>query len=333
MRLASLIVIIVVFVSCNKEGTEPLYNFEAPAYFPAKHYNVAFDKKKFELGRKLFYDPILSADNTVSCGDCHQQFAGFAQLDHKLSHGVNNKLGTRNSPALSNLAWATSFMWDGGINHIEVMPSAPISNPVEMNLPLAAAVGKLNQSAQYKALFANAFGVSVITDYELFKSLAMFMSYMISANSKYDQYMQGDAKALTAGEMDGMAIFMDKCAGCHKPPLFTDFSFRNNGLDTDFSKDMGRGRITQNATDMGKFKVSSLRNVALSKPYMHNGKIATLAGVLDHYSNDIKQSSTLDPMLQNNIPLTAVEKDKLLQFLNSLTDVEYTTNKTFAAHQ
>ena len=329
-RNALAVFTVIFFIACEKESAGPQYNFEVPAYFPAKHYNVAFDRKKFELGRKLFYDPILSVDNTISCGSCHQQFAGFAHLDHRLSHGVNNKLGTRNSPALFNLAWMPAFMWDGGINHLETMPAAPITNPVEMDLPLATAIAKLNQSAQYKTLFKDAFGVSQITDYHLFKAFAMFMANIISGNSRYDQYMQGKTTALSANEIEGKNLFMDKCASCHTPPLFTDFSYRNNGLDSIFTDDTGRNHITQLQEDIGKFKVPTLRNVALSYPYMHNGRTETLEDVLDHYSNGIKQSPTLDPSLQNGIALSPAEKANILTFLNALTDDDFINNPAYA---
>lgn len=328
-RFALYSLVVVILASCRKDNEGPLYRFEAPSYFPAKVYNPTFDSKKFELGRKLFYDPILSEGNTISCADCHQQFAGFAHLDHKVSHGIDNKNGTRNSPAMSNLAWSPTFMWDGGINHLEVLPLAPITNPVEMNLPIADAIAKLNASSTYKELFRDAFGTTTITDYHLFKSLGMFMGNMVSANSKYDQYRKGDINALSDDEKAGMNLFNNKCASCHIPPLFTSYGYENNGLDSEFSKDQGRAHITQLAEDMGKFRVPSLRNVALSRPYMHDGRLETLEEVIDHYSTGIKQSATLSPLLQNSVPLSADEKNKLVLFLKALTDNEYVNNPLY----
>jgi cytochrome c peroxidase len=320
---------VVLLIACEKESAGPQYNFEVPAYFPAKHYNVPFNAKQFELGRKLFYDPILSENNTISCGSCHQQSAAFAHIDHRVSHGINGLVGIRNAPPMFNLAWMPAFMWDGGINHIETMPLAPITNPVEMDLPMADAVARLNGSAEYKALVKDAFGANTITDYHLFKALAMFMANIVSGNSRYDQYMQGKTSALNADEIDGLSLFTDKCASCHTPPLFTDFSYRNNGLDSVFN-DTGRNHITQQPEDMGKFKVPSLRNVVLSYPYMHNGRTKTLDDVLDHYSSGIKQSATLDTSLQNGIPLTPSEKGKILAFLNALTDEDFVNNPAYA---
>lgn len=317
----------ILFAACSK-GTEERPFYEAPSYFPQKVYNVPFDKAKFELGRKLFYDPILSRDNTISCASCHQQFAGFAHSGHAVSHGIESKLGTRNAPGLFNMAWEKRFMWDGGINHIEVMPIAPITNPVEMDLPLANAVAKLNSSAQYKGLFANAFGSSVITSQDMLVAIAHFMAGMVSANSKYDRYLQGEEK-LTPEEKKGLELFNTYCENCHTGVLFTDQSFRNNGLDSVFTKDTGRHHITQDEADMGKFKVPSLRNVALTKPYMHDGRVKTLNDVLDHYTNGIKQSATLDESLQQGMPLSATDKANIIAFLNTLTDKEFAANPEF----
>lgn len=331
MRFLRFLLAATVFLySCKKDDTGPQYNFEAPASFPAKVYNEPFDARKFELGRKLFYDPILSENNTISCGSCHQQFAAFAHLDHKTSHGIHGLLGTRNAPAMFNLAWQPNFMWDGGINHIETMPLAPITNPVEMDLSMADALARLNANATYKALFKDAFGVDVITDYHLFKSFAQFMAAMVSGQSRYDQYMEGKTDALTADEVEGLNLFTAKCANCHTPPLFTNFAFINNGLDSVFTTETGRHHITQLDEDKGKFRVPSLRNVALTRPYMHDGRIKNLFNVLDHYSGDIKQSPTLDASLQNGIPLTEAEKNKLVKFLGALTDDAFIKNPAFA---
>lgn len=324
------VLIVVFFIACEKESAGPQYNFEVPAYFPVKYYNAPFNAKQFELGRKLFYDPILSENNTISCGSCHQQSGAFAHIDHRVSHGINGLVGTRNAPPMFNLAWMPAFMWDGGINHIETMPLAPITNPVEMDLPMATTIARLNASAEYKALVKDAFGANTITDYHLFKAFAMFMANIVSGNSRYDQYMQGKTTALTPDEIAGKNLFMDKCATCHRPPLFTDFSYRNNGLDSIFTDDTGRNHITQLQEDMGKFKVPTLRNVALSYPYMHNGRTETLEDVLDHYSNGIKQSPTLDPALQNGIALSPIEKANILAFLNALTDDDFVNNPAYA---
>ncbi len=272
--------------------------FYVPEGFPAPVYNFQnnpITQAGFALGRKLFYDPILSRDSTISCGSCHQQFVAFAHADHRFSHGIDNLLGTRNSPGLYNLAWFPNFMWDGGVNHIEVQPIAPINNPVEMDETLANAVFKLQRSSFYPQMFEKAFGSDSVTAQHMLRAMAQFMGAMISAGSKYDEYRAGNV-TLTTSEMNGLNVFRAKCASCHTEPLLTDMQFRNNGLDSVFYADAGRGHITLQAQDSGLFRVPSLRNVVLTYPYMHDGRFGSLTQVLDHYSSGIVQSSTLDPI-------------------------------------
>lgn len=284
-------------------------------------------KAGFVLGRRLFYDPKLSADNTISCASCHQQFAAFSHLDHPLSHGIYGLFGTRNAPGLYNLNWQTNFMWDGGINHIESQPLAPITNPVEMNETMGNVVSKLQGDEVYPQLFKDAYGTEVITSQLMFKALAQFMGMLVSYNSKYDKYMRGEI-TLTASETNGLNLFQQKCGSCHTQPLFTNLQYKNNGLDTVFA-DAGRGMITQLAADTGTFKVPSLRNVALSRPYMHDGRFNTLDEVLNHYSDGVKNSTTLSPELAGGIPLTTQEKADIIAFLNTLSDYEFIQDERF----
>ena len=308
--------------------------FVIPAGFPAPVYDFAnneVNRKRFELGRRLFYDPILSRDNSISCGSCHQQEGAFAHIDHRVSHGIDNLNGTRNSPALFNLAWHNSFFWDGGSNHIEVQPIAPIENPVEMDETLANVVNKLRSNNSYRSQFQAAYGSDSITSQMMLKALAQFMSLLVSSNSKYDKYIRGESGGqLSAQELNGLNLFRLKCGSCHTEPLFTDLTFRNNGLDSTFQDDPGRAIITQSAADSGKFKVPSLRNIEVSFPYMHDGSLNTLAKVLDHYSDGVKSSATLDPSLAGGIPLTTQEKADIISFLKTLTDYRFLTNPDFA---
>lgn len=309
--------------SCHKptiEPTEP-WGFHPQSYFPDPVYtfqnNVqSFDK--FALGRTLFFDPILSSDSTVSCSLCHEQAHIFAGHNTPVSAGVNGALGTRNSPALFNLAWSPAFMWDGGINNIEVMPVAPITNPVEMHETLPGVIAKLEQSARYRKLFKAAYGSEEITDQKLLKALAQYLIMIISDNSKYDQVRRGEA-SYTSTEQAGYDLFVQQCSQCHAEPLFTDYSYRNNGLDATFT-DHGRATITQLPEDEGRFKVPSLRNVEFTYPYMHDGRLFTLNQVLEHYNSGIHQSATLDPLLSAGIPLNGTEKQQLIAFLKTLTD-------------
>lgn len=312
-------------VSCQKAKVESYrkWGFYTPAGFPAPKYNFENNRQtfqKFTLGRMLFFDPLLSSDGTVSCASCHANSHAFAGHNTALSPGVNNLVGTRNSPSVANMAWSPYFMWDGGINHIEVMPVAPLTNPVEMNESLAGIVAKLKQSSRYKALFKDAYGAEEITDQKLLKALTQYLMMIVSDNSKYDQVKRGEA-VFTDAEQQGYVLFQQKCSQCHTEPLFTDYSFRNNGLDLTFT-DNGRFLITQNESDKGKFKVPSLRNVALTYPYMHDGRYYTLNDVLNHYASGIQHSATLDPELENGIALPGNQKTLLIAFLNTLTDYD-----------
>lgn len=298
---------------------KPVYQFKDNAVTPAG----------FALGKKLFYDPILSRDSTVACGSCHQQFVAFAHSDHDLSHGVDNLLGNRNSPALFNIAWFPNFMWDGGVNHLEVQPLAPIANPVEMDESIANVLIKLKRSSTYPGMFKAAFGSDTITTQAMTRAMAQFMGSMISANAKYDKYVKGNV-SLTASELNGLQVFRAKCESCHKEPLLTDMSFRNNGLDSYFTKDPGRALITTLPQDSGLFRVPSLRNIVLTYPYMHDGRLETLMDVLNHYSSGIKQSSTLDPLFTSgSIPLTSQEKNDLIAFFGTLTDYSFIRDSRF----
>jgi cytochrome c peroxidase len=311
----------------------------APLDFPEPVYQYQDNpvtKEGLELGRKLFYDPMLSKDGTISCGSCHKQFAAFADLEHPVSHGIDGKLGTRNAPALVNLRWNPGFFWDGGVNHLELVPLAPITNPVEMGEELSHVIRKLNRDPKYVLAFKQVFHQDSINSQQLLRALAQFMGELVSAHAPYDQYRNGEKEALSADQQQGLLVFEAKCSTCHKPGLFTDHSFRNNGLEATFSKDAGRNHITESPADLGKFKVPSLRNVALTSPYMHDGRFWTLQQVLEHYNSGVKRSATLDPVLDGTnpgIPLTETEKAQLITFLEALTDRAFINNKRFSETQ
>ena len=334
MKLIFSLSLVLVLFSCKKDDEiVPIndFGFKKPSYFPEPHYtfeNNTLTKLRFELGRDLFYDTILSLDNSISCASCHSQTHGFSDHNVALSAGVNGTLGVRNSPSLANLAWYPSFMWDGGVNSIETFSVAPITNPLEMHETIYQVIGKLNANTAYRSKFKLAYAVDSITDQKMLQALAQYMAMLISDDSKYDKYKKG-TYTFTADENEGYTLFQSKCASCHTEPLFTDFSFRNNGLDASFT-DIGRGLITQNTADNGKFKVPSLRNVQLTYPYMHDGRYFNLSQVLDHYANGVQSSSTLDPSLSAGIPLTADEKLKIIAFLKTLTDYTFMANPIFS---
>jgi cytochrome c peroxidase len=309
--------------------------FKVPTGWPQPATNIfannPLTEEGFQLGRKLFYDGKLSKDGNFPCASCHQQFAAFATFDHDFSHGFNNTFTTRNAQPTFNLAWSTQLHWDGGINNIEVQPLAPLTAPNEMAETLENVLTKLKNDATYPELFRKAFGTTEINSQKMLKAIAQFMGSMVSSNSKYDKVKNGTA-TFTASEQAGYNFFKAKCDACHKEPLFTDNSFRNNGLAiNNFLNDFGRLRITNLATDSLKFKVPTLRNIDLTFPYMHDGRLYSLRDVLDHYSSNlITTQTTLDPLLRSRIAMTTTDKNNLVAFLRTLTDNEFTTNTRFS---
>lgn len=313
-----------------KIGT-PIY-LEIPKGWPKTKYDFSknpLTEEGFQLGRKLFYDPILSRDNTISCASCHLQATGFTHVDHELSHGIDGKIGTRNSLALMNLAWSDNFMWDGGVNHLDVQPINPITSPVEMDETLANVVFKLQKSENYPLLFKEAFGDSKITGQHLLKALSQFVIMLKSSNSKYDKVMRKEAE-FTEKEKNGYRIFKANCASCHKEPLFTGDKFERNGLTLDTTlNDIGRERITNNLEDRMRFKVPTLRNIQFTAPYMHDGRFKKLSDVIKHY-NSLGNDENLPKQLKKPMNLSDNERVDLLAFLHTLTDLEFLFDPKFS---
>lgn len=313
---------------------------QIPSNFPPPVYDLKKNpvtEEGFELGRRLFYEPMLSRDSTVSCGSCHQQSAAFIQAGHDFSHGVDNLHGRRNTLPVFNALFYKTFFWDGGVHNLDMVPVNPIENRIEMDEKMDNVLTKLNQSSSYRYLFKKAFKADSITTKEFLQALSQFMAAMISANSRYDKYVRNEGEALSAQELNGLAIFRQKCSSCHATDLFTDGSYRNNGITNDFRFDKGRQEITLQENDKGKFKVPTLRNIEYSAPYMHNGSLATLEEVLDHYKNGMKPSETVDTVFRKKdgslgIDLTAEEKKNLIAFLKTLSDSEFINNKIFSEY-
>lgn len=326
--LGSMLLLLLAF--SPKKGT-PIY-FDIPKGWPQPHYDFAknpLTEEGFQLGRTLFYDPILSRDNTISCASCHLQATGFAHVDHDLSHGIEGKIGTRNAMALMNLAWSKDFMWDGGVNHLDVQPIAPITSAVEMDETMANVVSKLQKSNRYPALFEKAFGTSIITGQLLLKALSQFELQLVSANAKYDKVARGEV-SFNESEQKGYVLFKRHCASCHQEPLFTSDKFENNGLSIDTTlNDIGRMKITQNIKDAYRFKVPTLRNVQFTFPYMHDGRFKTLTEVIKHYNTGIMQSPTLSKPLQKPMHLSDNDRVDLDAFLKTLTDTAFLFNPKF----
>ena len=320
--------LLAILVSCKKKEnvvistyTPEEWRFQKPTGFPEPNYtfeNNAQSQLRFELGRFLFYDPILSSNNTISCSSCHAQPHGFADHNVPVSSGVGGIKGHRNAPALINLAWNTSFMWDGGANHIEVQPLVPLTSAFELNETLENIVAKLNASSFYKQKFKAAYDIDVITGQKTLQALTQFTAMLISSDTKYDQYIAGKVD-FTTQEKAGLQLFRQNCTSCHREPMFTDYSYRNIGLDS-VSVDIGRELITQNPLDKGKFKVPTLRNIELTYPYMHDGRFQNLTQLLNHHTNNAIITNLTDIYIKNATYFTAEEKSNLIEFLKTLTD-------------
>jgi cytochrome c peroxidase len=314
-------------------NVQPL--FTAPEKWPRPAYDFKknpLTAEKIRLGRVLFYDPTLSRNNLISCASCHSPYNAFTHIDHTLSHGIDDRIGKRNSPALINLAWQNTFMWDGAVNHLDVQALAPITHPDEMGSSFDSVVKKLGNIKRYRHLYAQAFGDSAVTGERTLKSLSQFMLTLVSSNSKYDRVMSkvGDL-SFTEKEQKGYNLFKTHCASCHTEPLFTSNNFENNGLQPDtILRDPGRIWISHRSSDSLKFKVPTLRNCELTAPYMHDGRYRNLQMVLFHYTNSVHHSPTLASQLRKKIELNEEEKGELIAFLKTLTDEEFVRNPSYS---
>lgn len=338
-------------MSCSsKEEIENVYTpvqvslkipeiFQQKLIAPIVPTNNPLTEEGVALGKKLFFDPILSKDNTQSCASCHNPKKAFTD-NTRFSEGVDGKLGTRNSMPLFNLAWNFDerFMWDGKEFSIEHQAFSPVRNPIEMHSNWKNVTEKLQEHAEYPTLFQQAFGTSKIDSTLVTKAIAQFERTLISGNSKFDQYLLGKTE-LTPEELNGFNVFMDEARGdcfhCHgsdNNPLWTDNQFHNNGLDETFN-DLGLGAVTGDPNDNGKFKSPSLRNLAFTAPYMHDGRFTTLDEVINHYSEGLKQSLTIDPLMkkvnQGGVQLSDKDKADLKTFLLSLSDNNFINNPDF----
>lgn len=329
MKKTALILIVCIALAFTK--SELL--FFTPTHWPKPVYNFTnntLTKNKVLLGRVLFYDPILSKNNKISCASCHSQFSAFTHVDHALSHGIHDSIGTRNSPALMNLAWQKTFMWDGAINNLDVQALAPISHKAEMANDISTLVSKLNSLKLYRQLFKNAFGDSLVTGEKTLKAISQFMLTIISANAKYDRVMKKQ-EVFTAQEQNGYKLFQKNCNSCHAEPLFTTNEFANNGLEVDsILKDYGKVRVTKNQNDSLKFKIPTLRNIEYTYPYMHDGRFKNLSQVMNHYASQIQKSNTLATELQQPLTFSSNDKVDLIAFLMTLSDKEFVFNKKFS---
>ncbi len=291
------------------------------------------------LGKKLFFDPSLSLDGTQACADCHIQENAFTD-PRQFSVGIDGSVGTRNSMPIHNLAfnYSEKFFWDGRAESLEDQVFQPVTNPIEMNNTWPNVENTLQESSEYPVLFERAFGTAIVDSVNVSKAIAQFMRTLISGNSKFDKYLMGEAQ-LTESEANGLAVFLDEgrgdCFHCHglpANPLWTDNGFHNNGLDETFT-DRGLGAITGDPREFGLFKTGTLRNLAYTAPYMHDGRFATLEEVINHYSEGLVFSETIDPLMkkvgEGGVQLSEVDKADLKAFLLSLSDPSFINNPDF----
>ncbi len=299
---------------------EPKYNFE----------NNPVTVEGFQLGKALFYDPILSKDSTISCASCHLQYTAFAHVDHPTSHGVDSRVGKRNAPGLMNLAWYPNFHWDGGVLGLNGQAVNPIIHPDEMGSNLEDVLFKLNHNPLYQKEFQKVFNTPQIKTHHLLKALTQFTVSLVSANSKYDQMKRGEA-VFSEQEQKGYNLFLAHCNQCHVEPLFTNFKFKANGIGpNNVILDSGRAIITGNPKDAFLFRVPTLRNIEHSFPYMHDGRMGKLRDVVQHYANPNSWSFPISKELKNKEnALSAFEEKDLISFLKTLTDKEFLFNQHF----
>lgn len=341
MKSKTVIGFIILFVAtgsvlmngCRKDpvNVTPI-SFSVPAGFPQPSFNFSANsltEEGFQLGKKLFFDGRLSKDGFFSCGSCHQPVAAFTTFEHDRSHGYNNSHTLRNSPGLFNLAWAPEYNQDGSEKTLENLYRAHITDPTEMAETISSVLKKLQDDSRYRTMFRAAFGDDKITEDRMYKALTQYVMNLVSANSKYDKVKRGET-SFTPEEQTGYAVFQSKCAACHKEPLFTDFTYRNNGLEVDVAlNDRGRMRVTGNPADDLKFRVPSLRNAELTSYYGHDGRMSVFRMMIQHYRNGIVPSPTLDPLLANGIPLTNAEENALVAFIRTLSDSTFLNNPRF----
>jgi len=281
------------------------------------------------LGRRLFYDPRLSKDDSLACATCHNPLFDFTD-GLRLSKGVGGAIGIRNAPTIINVAYQPLQFWDGRANDLEQQAAAPIADPVEMNQPHKVSVSKLAKDPVYRRMFADAFGSEDITIGRVEKALASFERTVLTGNSPFDRFQYGgDSKALSPSQARGLSIFIDphkgNCAACHtlgpQYALFTDGKFHNIGIgvnDDGSLKDIGRYHETTVESDRGAFKTPTLRNIANTAPYMHDGSLQTLQQVVDFYAGGGNSNPYLDKEIKA-VHLSGQERTDLIEFLKSLS--------------
>ncbi len=324
---SGVLLLIVVLTSCGKEPPKSVVEKDSsfPQHFPDIEYpqDNEYTEERYQLGKKLFYDPILSEGNEISCASCHEPNLGFAH-DVSVSPGIQGRLGERNSPSLANIAFHPYFMREGGVPTLEQQVIVPIAEHAEMGSNIVLAAQRMAQIEDYNLTSQAAYD-RLPDPYVITRALACFERTLISGNSTYDDYAyKGNRFALTASEIRGMNLFFSEetqCSSCHSGVFFTSYEFANTGLYVDYP-DPGRYRLTLEESDRAKFKIPSLRNVGVSTPYMHNGAMNSLSEVIDHYASGGEQHPNKSELIQG-FELSAIEKVDLIAFLHTLTDEHF----------
>ncbi len=299
-----------------------------------------FTREGVELGRALFYDPMLSANGKVACASCHEQRFAFSDGEALAARGVSGKPLLRNSPPLFNLAWHGDFFWDGGAKNLESLVFAPLTHPDEMGADLTETLQKLQEHPVYPAKFKAAFGTDSIQSALVARAIAQFLRTLVSTGSRYDRYMRREPGAhMNKEELKGLRLTMQKCGACHNSEHFSNFQHHNIGLDSVFSQDhegmgQGRYRISLDKRDLGAYKTPSLRNLAVTGPYMHDGRYATLEEAVAHYDSAVLVTPSLSWAMYTdgkpNIALAPEETTAIVAFLHTLTDSAFLGNPVYA---
>lgn len=333
----------VLLIACDNSEDDTAYvptpaSIDAPALFqqllgePNIPANNPLTEEGIALGQRLFFDRALSVDGSISCASCHDPVAAFSD-NRQFSLGVTGEEGMRNSMPLHNLAWnINTFNWDGSANSLEEQAFEPVTNPVEMNNSWENVVQTLENTANYPQLFEESFGTAGIDSARVTKALGQFIRTLVSGNTRFDRFLLGEIE-LTPSEQNGFDVFIDEdrgdCFHCHgnrNNPLWTDNAFHNNGLD-EVITDRGLGAVTGDPREFGLFRTPSLRNLAYTAPYMHDGRFETLDEVIDHYSEGLVFSETIDPLMkavnQGGVQLSPQDKADLKAFLLALSDPEF----------
>ena len=298
-------------------------------FFPSTEAGIA-------LGERLFFDPMLSGDDTLSCASCHAPELAFSDGVALANIGASGVTLPRNAPGLTNVAWATALFWDGGAMNLESLVLSPLTNPDEMNQALGPLLDELAADERYVDEFEQAFPDDGLVIANVMRALAQYMRTLVSAGSRYDRFVRGEGGRLSEAELAGMQVYTSHCSSCHATDLFTDNGFHNNGIDSTFPEDpesfgRGRARATLDPLDVGAFKTPTLRNLGYTAPYMHDGRFATLEEVVEHYNSGVKAHPNLDPRLRvsptgaiepRRLNLTPAESASLVAFLKTLTDDE-----------